>query len=139
MSLVGPRPNIKDEIDLYTNIERELLSVKPEIKDFSSIVFIDGVDIPKEECNLDLAYNQFIKPWKSRLGIIYIENSTIFLDIKIIFYTLVGIFLRKKTLNWVSSQLKLININKEIIKISKREESLYPFPTPGMDEIVKQR
>lgn len=139
MSLVGPRPNVKDETDLYSNIERKLLSVKPGITDFSSIVFADEGDILKEESNPDLAYNQLIRPWKSRLGLIYIENATIFLDVKIIFYTLVGIFFRKKALNWVSSQLKLMNINKEIIKISKREESLYPFPPPGMDEIVKQR
>jgi lipopolysaccharide/colanic/teichoic acid biosynthesis glycosyltransferase len=139
MSLAKPSPNVKNEIDLYTNIERELLSVKSGITDFSSIVFADEGDISKEESNPDLAYNQLIRPWKSRLGIIYIENATIFLDIKIIFYTLVGIFFRKKALNWVLSELKLMNKNKEIIKIRKREESLYPFLPPGMDEIVKQR
>ena len=139
MSLVGPRPNVKEETDLYTNVEKKLLTVRPGITDFSSIVFADEGDILKEESNPDLAYNQLIRPWKSRLGIIYIENATIILDIKIIFYTLIGIVFRKKALNWISNQLKLMNINKEIIKISKREKSLYPFPPPGMDEIVKQR
>ena len=37
MSLVGPRPNVKSEVDLYTEIEKELLSVKPGITDFSFI------------------------------------------------------------------------------------------------------
>ena len=41
MSLVGPRPNVKPEVDLYTAIEKNLLSVKPGITDFSSIVFSD--------------------------------------------------------------------------------------------------
>ena len=45
MSLVGPRPNVKPETDLYTNIEKGLLSVRPGITDFSSIVFSDEGDI----------------------------------------------------------------------------------------------
>ena len=36
-SLVGHRPNVKSEVDLYTNAERGLLSVRPGITDFSSI------------------------------------------------------------------------------------------------------
>jgi len=39
MSLVGPRPNVKRETDLYTDVEKGLLDVKPGITDFSSIVF----------------------------------------------------------------------------------------------------
>ena len=40
MSLVGPRPNVKKETDLYTDIENDLFSVKPGITDISSIVFL---------------------------------------------------------------------------------------------------
>jgi len=39
MSLVGPRPNVKPETDLYTDLEKTLLLVKPGITDISSIVF----------------------------------------------------------------------------------------------------
>src|ERR1700730_9961923 len=39
MSLVGPRPNVKREIDLYTSVERRLLQVKPGVTDISSILF----------------------------------------------------------------------------------------------------
>jgi lipopolysaccharide/colanic/teichoic acid biosynthesis glycosyltransferase len=45
MSLVGPRPNVKNETDLYTSVEEKLLLVKPGITDFSSIVFSDEGDI----------------------------------------------------------------------------------------------
>ena len=41
MSLVGPRPNVKKETDLYTLDEKDLLKVRPGITDFSSIVFSD--------------------------------------------------------------------------------------------------
>jgi lipopolysaccharide/colanic/teichoic acid biosynthesis glycosyltransferase len=49
MSLVGPRPNVKRETDLYTLEEKKLLSVKPGITDFASIVFSDEGDILKDQ------------------------------------------------------------------------------------------
>ena len=119
MSLVGPRPNVKEETDLYTDLEKKLLSVKPGITDFSSIVFADEGDILKEENDPDLAYNQLIRPWKSRLGIFYINSANILLDLKILFYTLTGIFLRKKALDLVSNELKLLNVDEKVIKISR--------------------
>ena len=41
MSLVGPRPNVERETRLYTKEEKRLLSIRPGITDFSSIVFAD--------------------------------------------------------------------------------------------------
>ena len=139
MSLVGPRPNVKDETDLYTNVEKELFSVRPGITDFSSIVFSDEGDILKGKDNPDLAYNQLIRPWKSRLGLIYIKNQSFLLDIKMIIYTLVEIFSKQRSLNWVVSQLKLMNADANVVNISKREEELYPFPPPGTDKVVTKR
>ena len=139
MSLVGPRPNVKDETDLYTNVEKELFSVRPGITDFSSIVFSDEGDILKGKDNPDLVYNQLIRPWKSRLGLIYIKNQSFLLDIKMITYTLVAIFSKQRALNWVVSQLKLMNADSNVVNISKREEELYPFPPPGTDKVVTKR
>ena len=139
MSLVGPRPNVKDETELYTNVEKELFSVRPGITDFSSIVFSDEGDILKGKDNPDLVYNQLIRPWKSRLGLIYIKNQSFLLDIKMIIYTLVAIFSKQRALNWVVSQLKLMNADSNVVNISKREEELYPFPPPGTDKVVTKR
>tara|TARA_B110001454_G_scaffold96669_1_gene91534 strand:+ start:251 stop:979 length:729 start_codon:yes stop_codon:yes gene_type:complete len=139
MSLVGPRPNVKDETDLYTNVEKELFSVRPGITDFSSIVFSDEGDILKGKDNPDLVYNQLIRPWKSRLGLIYIKNQSFLLDIKMIIYTLVAIFSKQRALNWIVSQLTLMNADSNVVSISKREEELYPFPPPGTDKVVTKR
>ncbi len=139
MSLVGPRPNVKEETDLYTMEEKKLLTVKPGITDFSSIVFADEGNILEDVDNPDLTYNQLIRPWKSRLGLVYIENSSIILDIKIIVFTIIGIFFRKKALLWISNQLKIMKADEKLIKISKREAKLYAFPPPGADKIVKER
>mgnify|MGYP004005351073 FL=1 len=92
MSLVGPRPNVDREVSIYTKVERNLLSVKPGITDFSSIVFSDLGDIMSKYEDTNVAYNQLIRPWKSRLSLVYIEHRTLVLDIKILVCTAISIF-----------------------------------------------
>ena len=139
MSLVGPRPNVKTETDLYTDVEKKLLLVRPGITDFSSIVFSDEGEILEGRDNPDLAYNQLIRPWKSRLGLIYIKNQSFLLDLQLVLYTVVAIISKQKALVWVVEKLKKLNVDAETIKISKRKVSLYPFPPPGSGEIVSSR
>ena len=139
MSLVGPRPNVKSETDLYTDVEKELLLVRPGITDFSSIVFSDEGEILEGRDDPDLAYNQLIRPWKSRLGLIYIKNQSFLLDLQLVLYTVVAIISKQKALIWVVEKLKKLNVDAETIKISKRKVSLYPFPPPGSGEIVSSR
>ena len=139
MSLVGPRPNVKSETDLYTDVEKELLLVRPGITDFSSIVFSDEGEILEGRDDPDLAYNQLIRPWKSRLGLIYIKNQSFLLDLQLVLYTVVAIISKQKALVWVVEKLKKLNVDAETIKISKRRVSLYPFPPPGSSEIVSSR
>lgn len=139
MSLVGPRPNVKRDTDLYTDIEKELLTIRPGITDFSSIVFSDEGDILADKKDPDLSYNQLIRPWKSRLGLLYIKNQTVFLDLKLIYFTVVAIVSKQKALIWIESQLRTMNADDDIIAISKREISLYPSPPPGSDDIVSTR
>lgn len=136
MSLVGPRPNVKAETELYTNIEKSLLSVKPGITDFSSIVFSDEGKILENEKDPDLAYNQLIRPWKSRLGLVYIKHQSIINDIQIIIYTLVALISKPKALNWVSKKLEKLSVSKDLVDISKRQTKLVPFPPPGLDKII---
>lgn len=139
MSVVGPRPNVKRETDLYTNEEKRLLSVKPGITDFASIVFADENDILKNSQDPDLDYNQLIRPWKSRLGLVYIDNQSPALDIKLIFFTIVSFFSRPLALKKVSGILDKLNVAKEVKAISLRENKLVPYPPPGADKIVTSR
>ena len=139
MSLVGPRPNVLSDTNLYTDIEKGLLTVRPGITDFSSIVFSDEGDILKGMKDPDLAYNQLIRPWKSRLGLSYIKNQSLFLDFQLILYTVIAIISKQRALAWVAVKLNNLNVDAGTVKISKREVSLYPFPPPGSDEIVSSR
>ena len=139
MSLVGPRPNVKAEVDLYTDVEKELLSVKPGITDFSSIVFSDEGKILEDKKDPDLAYHQLIRPWKSRLGLIYIKHQSILLDIEIIIYTLVAFISKRTALNWVSKKLENLEADQNLVNISKREIELFPYPPPGLDCVITTR
>jgi lipopolysaccharide/colanic/teichoic acid biosynthesis glycosyltransferase len=139
MSLVGPRPNLLSDTKLYTDIEKGLLTVRPGITDFSSIVFSDEGKILEGLSEPDLAYNQLIRPWKSRLGLAYIKNQSLFLDLQLIFYTIIAIISKKRALTWVAAKLTSLNVDKETVKISKREVALFPYPPPGSNDIVTQR
>jgi lipopolysaccharide/colanic/teichoic acid biosynthesis glycosyltransferase len=139
MSLVGPRPNVKRETDLYTSVERELLSVKPGITDIASIVFSDENEILKDSNKPDIDYNQLIRPWKSRLGLIYIEHKSNFLDIFLIFLTTVSVVSRKISLQGISWLLGNLHAPESVIRVSKREEVLVPYPPPGSKTIVMGR
>ena len=60
MSLVGPRPQVERDVNLYTDEEYHLFDVPPGITDVSSIVFADEGEILKGSENPDLKYNQVI-------------------------------------------------------------------------------
>lgn len=139
MSLVGPRPNVKREVDLYTDEEKLLLSVRPGITDLSSIVFSDEGDILAGSDDPDLRYNQVIRPWKSRLGLLYIRNISVMLDIKIIFATIIAIIDKKRALGFVNNMLSDIGADDELIKVCLRDSELIPHPPPGASQVVQSR
>lgn len=131
MTLVGPRPNVPSEVALYTSEEKKMLSVLPGITDFASIVFSDENDILKDSKDPDKDYNLKIRPWKSRLGILYIRNQSLILDFKIIFYTAIALFSRKIALQKIQKIVAKLTTDKELIKISGRETELYPYFPPS--------
>jgi hypothetical protein len=139
MSLVGPRPNVKRETDLYTFEEKKLLTVKPGITDFSSIVFSDEGDILKDQNDPDIAYNQLIRPGKSMLGIFYIENRNFIIDIKLIYLTVIAIISKEKALNSLIVILNKLGTTDLLVQIASRKSQLIPMPPPGAKNIVTNR
>jgi len=139
MSLVGPRPNVQRETDLYTQKEKELLQVKPGITDFASIVFADEGQILSDKENPDLAYNQLIRPGKSELGLFYIHRQSIFLDTLIILVTLISIFSRDQALIIITFILRKLGASTDLQLISQRKALLKPMPPIGADTVVTNR
>ena len=139
MSLVGPRPNVKRETDLYTMVERKLLSVKPGITDFASIVFADEGNILMHESDPDISYHHLIRPGKSQLGLFYIKKSSFFVDIALIVITLIGFISRRSSLFSLTYVLKQLNASDELCAIASRRQPLKPSPPPGATKIVTSR
>lgn len=139
MSLVGPRPNVRRETDLYTAEESRLLSVKPGITDFASIVFSDEGDILEDKPDPDIAYNQLIRPGKSRLGLFYVDHSSWRTDIRLIGLTGVSLFSRAYALEGVSGLLKSLGASDQLTELARRDRRLVPTPPPGSDRIVTTR
>jgi lipopolysaccharide/colanic/teichoic acid biosynthesis glycosyltransferase len=139
MSLVGPRPNVQRETDLYTALEQKLLLVKPGITDFASIVFSDEGEILKDADAPDIAYNQLIRPGKGYLGLFYIENSSLWLDIQLCFYTVIAILSKEKALSGVCSILVSMGAQENLVLLAKRTEPLKPMPPPGGAKVVTSR
>ena len=139
MSFVGPRPNVTRETNLYTTQEQRLLSVRPGITDISSIVFADEGDILQGSADPDLLYNQIIRPWKSQLGLLYVDKNSIVLDVKLIVLTLVNAFSRQKSLEAVQKILKQLGASDKLCQVCRRDQELPAAPPPGAKNVVENR
>jgi len=139
MSLVGPRPQVERDVDIYTSEERHLLDLRPGITDFASIVFADEGSILAGRVDPDLAYNQLIRPWKSRLGLLYACHRTLWIDIKLIVATILAVLARNKALRMVHKMLIDLDADHELLTVCLRNTELTAAPPPGTDEIVQSR
>lgn len=92
MSLVGPRPEVRKYVDLYTPDQIRVLSVVPGITDYASIEYVDENEILGKAQDPDKAYVEQILPDKIRYNMKYINNRCIKEYFKIIFLTLWFIF-----------------------------------------------
>ena len=139
MSLVGPRPNVLAETNIYSPTEKQLLSIKPGITDFASIVFSDEGEILKDSSDPDLDYNQLIRPGKNILGLFYIAHSSFFIDIYLCCLTILAILSKDSALSLITRLLRSLGADDEILEIASRKKPLFPRPPPGMDDIVRSR
>lgn len=91
MSLVGPRPEVKKYVNLYTEEQRKVLSVRPGITDYASIEFSNENDILAASDEPERMYIEKIMPEKLNLNLKYIQKMGLFTDIQIILRTLLKI------------------------------------------------
>ena len=91
MSLVGPRPEVRRYVDMYTDEQRQVLTVRPGITDYASIEYIDENRILAQAEDPDRTYIEEILPAKIALNMRYIKHQTLGEYMKIIFLTLAKI------------------------------------------------
>lgn len=91
MSLVGPRPEVRRYVDLYTEEQKRVLTVRPGITDYASIEYIDENALLSQSSNPDKTYIEQIMPAKIALNMRFIEHPTLGEYLKILFLTLTKI------------------------------------------------
>ena len=92
MSIVGPRPEVRNYVSLYTAEQIKILQVLPGITDYASIQFKNENDLLSMADDAENFYIEVIMPKKVELNKIFIENRTVWNYFKIIFLTVLGIF-----------------------------------------------
>ncbi len=88
MSIVGPRPEVKEYVDLYSKDQMKILSLKPGITDYASIEYFKENELLAESKNPEKTYIEEIMPAKLKLNEKYLENQSIGHDIQIIWKTI---------------------------------------------------
>jgi lipopolysaccharide/colanic/teichoic acid biosynthesis glycosyltransferase len=139
MSLVGPRPQVQSGVALYSAREWELLTVKPGVTDFASIVFADEGTILAGHPDPDAGYDQLIRPGKSRLGLFYIEHRSVWLDLRLIGLTLLAIASRRRALEGVQRILSALGAPADLVRLASRKDPLVPMPPMGEPTIRDSR
>lgn len=87
MSLVGPRPEVRKYVDMYTPEQMRVLSVRPGITSLASIRYRNENDILADSDNPDRTYIEQIMPDKLNIDLEYIDHTTFWYDIKLIIST----------------------------------------------------
>jgi lipopolysaccharide/colanic/teichoic acid biosynthesis glycosyltransferase len=91
MSIVGPRPEVKEYVDLYTPEQREILNVRPGITDIASLHYFEENELLGKSDNPHKTYVEEIMPAKIELNKQYLANPTLLNDLKIMWKTFVRI------------------------------------------------
>jgi lipopolysaccharide/colanic/teichoic acid biosynthesis glycosyltransferase len=88
MSLVGPRPEVRKYVDLYSNEQLKVLSVKPGITDFASIEYVNENELLAKSSEPEKTYINEIMPAKLQLNLKYIQEKSLIVDMGIILKTI---------------------------------------------------
>jgi len=94
MSFVGPRPEVLKYVLLYNSVQKRVLTVKPGITDWASIQFINENQLLEKSDDPENYYINTIIPTKVSQNLKYIDNNNLWIDLKIISFTLKRIIVR---------------------------------------------
>jgi lipopolysaccharide/colanic/teichoic acid biosynthesis glycosyltransferase len=91
MSVVGPRPEVRQYVEMFRKNYETILAVRPGITDPASLKYRDESSILARSENPEQEYIQRVLPDKLRLGEEYVRQSSLVLDLVLIFKTIVSV------------------------------------------------
>ena len=87
MSFVGPRPEIRDYVKLYTEEQMKVLNVRPGITDLASIEYINENELLLEQDEPNKFYIDVIMPKKLEINLKYLEKRNLLKDFVVVLKT----------------------------------------------------
>lgn len=87
MSLVGPRPEVRKYVDIYTPEQLHVLDVRPGITDMASIRYRNENELLEQAADPEQFYRDTVMQDKLRINLEYVSDHSFFKDIKIILMT----------------------------------------------------
>ena len=88
MSFVGPRPEVKEYVQLFNSDYKRLLKIRPGIIDPASIKYSNEEDILSLSKDFEEDYIKMILPEKIKLSLQYADNHNFIIDLKLILKTI---------------------------------------------------
>lgn len=92
MSFVGPRPEVRKYVELYTAEEKKIVSIKPGLTGLDSLNYSQESELLKNTTDPEHTYITEILPEKIKLNLVYLEKRNFGYDISIILATIKKIF-----------------------------------------------
>jgi len=92
MSIVGPRPEVPKYVDIYSDDQLKVLSIKPGITDYASLLYFTENELLAKSNDPEKTYIEEIMPSKLTLNLHYLEKHDFIIDLKIIRDTIIRIF-----------------------------------------------
>lgn len=87
MSLVGPRPEVRKYVEMYTPEQMHVLDVRPGITDMASILYRNENELLEKADDPDKFYVEVVMQDKLRINLEYVAKHSFWFDIKLIFKT----------------------------------------------------
>jgi len=88
MSLVGPRPEVQNYVDLYSKEQRQVLDLRPGITDLASVKYRREGELLAASSDPDRTYVEEIMPEKIRINLEYAAKANLWTDVRVILLTL---------------------------------------------------
>lgn len=96
MSIVGPRPEVRKYVNMYTPEQMRVLSVRPGLTDYASIRYVNENELLATSPDPEKTYIEEIMPDKLKLNLKYIDEQSVGTDLRIILMTLKAILIRNE-------------------------------------------
>ncbi|MCQ2284387.1 MAG: sugar transferase [Bacteroidales bacterium] len=91
MSIVGPRPEVRKYVDMYSADQLKVLRVRPGLTDYASIRYVNENELLAASADPERTYIEEVMPAKLNLNLQYIQNQSLWGDFKLIFETFAAI------------------------------------------------